>query len=402
MAKTQTVKFKQTVNAPAAQVYRAFTNSTALREWMCDGATTDARKGGRLCLWWNDGYLTSGEFTALRPDKKIAFTWRGKDEPEASQVQVSLTEKNGSTIVKVAHSGIGTGKAWAKTLKEMTAAWPYSLENLASVLGSGPDLRIALRPMLGITIDTFDAGTAKRLGVPVTDGIRISGAVEGMGARAAGLQKDDVIIGLGGKKVTGTTLAGALQGRRGGDTVPVVFYRGQEKHKVAMELSRRPLPEIPATAGELAEAIRKIDAELDVELASCFEGVTEEEASFKLAPGEWSAKDVVAHLLAGERDLHSPVTEAIDGIARSYDGFVSNIEARHTAIMAAFPTAQAMLEEYRRNQTETAALLAALPPEFIARKGSYWSLAFGFLQPPFHNREHFKQIRAAIEAARKR
>lgn len=402
MPKTQSFKFKQTVNAPAAQVYRAFTNSTALREWMCDGATADARKGGRLCLWWNDGYLASGEFTTLTPGKKAVFTWRGRGEPDATKVQVSLAEKNGSTVVTVTHSGFGSGKAWAKMIKEMTAAWLYSLENLTSVLGSGPDLRITTRPMLGIMVDAFDAEVAKKLGVPVADGVRLSNAVEGMGAKAAGLQKDDVIVSLGGKKVSGTTLAGALQGRRGGDTVPVVFYRGKEKQKVAMELSRRPLPEIPATPGELADAIRKMDAELDVELAKCFEGVTEEEASFKPTPTEWSAKDVVAHLLAGERDLHSGVTEAIDGIARSYDAFGGNVEARHTAIMAAFPTAQAMLEEYRRNQTETAALLAALPPEFVARKGSYWSLAFGLLQPPFHNHEHFNQIRAAIEAARKK
>jgi uncharacterized protein YndB with AHSA1/START domain len=402
MAKTQTAKFKQTVNAPAAQVYRAFTNSTAIREWMCDGATADVRKGGRLYVWWNDGYTASGEFTALTPGKKVAFTWRGRGEPDATKVQVSLAEKNGSTVVTVTHSGFGSGKAWAKAVKELTSGWEYAMENLASVLGSGPDLRIATRPMLGITVDAFDAEIAKKLGVPVADGVRLSGALEGMGAKAAGLQKDDVIVSLGGKKVTGNTLAVALQGRRGGDTVPVVFYRGQEKHKVMMQLSRRPLPEIPATAGELAEALRKIYAELDVELARCFEGVTEEEASFKPTPNEWSAKDVVAHLLAGERDGHSFITESIDGIARWYDGFGSNVEARHTAIMTAYPTVQAMLEEYRRNQAETVALLAALPPEFVARKGSYWSLAFGLLQPPFHNHDHFAQIRAAIEAARKK
>ncbi len=402
MPKTQTFKFKQTVNAPAAQVYRAFTNSTAIREWLSDGATADARKGGRLYLWWNDGYTAGGEFTTLTPGKKVAFTWRGRGEPEATKVQVSLAEKNGSTVVTVTHSGFGAGKAWARMIKEMTAAWLYSLENLASVLGSGPDLRITTRPMLGIMVDAFDAEVAKKLGVPVADGLRLSGTLEGMGARAAGLQNDDVIVSLGGKKVTGNTLAVALQGRRGGDTVPVVFYRGQEKHKVMMQLSRRPLPEIPATPGELADAIRKIDAELDVELAKCFEGVTEEEASFKPTPEEWSAKDVVAHLLSGERDNHAFVTEAIDGVARWYDGFGSNIQARHTAVMAAYPTVQAMLEEYRRNQTETAALLAALPPEFVARKGAYWQIAFNFLQPPFHNHEHFNQIRAAIEAARKR
>jgi hypothetical protein len=315
---------------------------------------------------------------------------------------VSLTEKNGSTVVTVTHSGFGSGKAWAKAVKGLTGGWEYAMENLASVLGSGPDLRITTRPMLGILVDAFDAEIAKKIGVPVADGVRLSNTVEGMGARAAGLQRDDVIVSLGGKKVRGATLAGALQGRRGGDTVPVVFYRGKEKRKVMMELSRRPLPEIPATPGELAEAVRKMYAELDVELAKCLEGVTEEEASFKFTPEEWSAKDVVAHLLAGERDGHSYLAEAITGVARWYDGFGDNVQARHTATIAAYPTVQAMLEEYRRNEIETVALLAALPPEFMARKGAYWQIAYNFLQPPFHNHEHFNQIRAAIEVARKK
>ncbi|MEK7326216.1 MAG: hypothetical protein AAB217_13250, partial [Chloroflexota bacterium] len=79
-----------------------------------------------------------------------------------------------------------------------------------------------------------------------------------------------------------------------------------------------------------------------------------------------------------------------------------NVAARHTAGIAAYPTVPALLASSRRTELETGALMAALPPEFVARKGSYWSLAFGFLQPPFHNHEHFNQIRAAIEAARKK
>jgi len=47
-----------------------------------------------------------------------------------------------------------------------------------------------------------------------------------------------------------------------------------------------------------------------------------------------------------------------------------------------------------------ATLLAALPPEFVARKGSYWRLGHNLLQLSRHTREHIGQIRAAIESAR--
>jgi uncharacterized protein YndB with AHSA1/START domain len=35
-------------------VYRAFTNSTALREWLCDTATVSPRLGGGFTAW--NGY----------------------------------------------------------------------------------------------------------------------------------------------------------------------------------------------------------------------------------------------------------------------------------------------------------------------------------------------------------
>ena len=55
----------------------------------------------------------------------------------------------------------------------------------------------------------------------------------------------------------------------------------------------------------------------------------------------------------------------------------------------------------KRHEAETVAMLAALPPEFMAHKGSFWRLAFITLGSPEHFQTHLGQIRAAIEAARK-
>ncbi len=399
---TQVLKFKQRVNAPPAQVYRAFTNSTALREWLCDAAQADGRKGGRVHLWWNAGHYATGEFTSLVPDKKVVFTWRGPSDPAATNVQVSLVARDGRTLVTLTHSGVGRGRAWAATAEGFKREWPRSLENLKSVLESGRDLRFTLRPMLGIQVDTFDAETANKLGVPVKEGIRLGGVLEGMGASTAGLQADDVIVNVGGKKTHGwPALANALQAHRAGDEVKVAFYRGGDKRTVVMKLSGRPIDEPPATATELAEAVHKMHAEFDAQLAAVFEGVSEEEASHEPGPGEWSAKDVVCHLLAGERDTHTWIIDLLGGEERWSDGWAGNIRTRHVGILAAFPTVPALLEELKRNEMETAAMLAALPEEFVARKGSFWRLAYGILDSPSHNTGHLDQIRAAIASARK-
>lgn len=400
---TQVLKFKRTVNAPPAEVYRAFTNATALREWLCDAAQADPRKGGRVHLWWNVGYYTTGEYTALVPNRKVAFTWRGRSDPDATSVQVSLAAKNGATRVTLAHAGVGAGKAWAATAQGLAHEWAKNLENLQSVLEAGHDLRLTLRPLLGISIGEFSAEIATRLGVPVREGLRLDGVVEGLGAHVAGLQKDDVIVSLAGKKVAGwPTMAAALRAHRAGDEVKVVFYRGAEKRAVAMKLSPRPMPEVPAAAAALAEAVRKQYSEVDLELARCFERVSEDEAARRPAPGEWSAKEIIAHLIIGERDTHAWIAELIGGQERWSDSFIGNDLSRHSATAAVYAILPALLEELKRNEAETVAMLTALPPEFVARKGSYWRLGYSLLSLADHTREHFGQIRAAIEAARKR
>ena len=67
---SQTLSFKQLVKTSPENAYRAFTNATDLRRWLCNVATVVPRPGGRLYMWWNSGYYTSGEF-------KIAENFRG-------------------------------------------------------------------------------------------------------------------------------------------------------------------------------------------------------------------------------------------------------------------------------------------------------------------------------------
>lgn len=402
MAKTQTLVFKRTLAAKAADIYRAWTNSTIVREWFCDFAFLDVQKGGRLCFSWNDGYQAMGEFTSVIPDKKLAFTWLGRGEPVATNVQIGLAEKKGQTTVTVSHSGLGTGKPWAKAVKGLTASWQTALDNLQAAMETGEDQRISLRPMLGIALDSFDADVAKKLGVPVTAGVRLSGTLAGMGAEAAGLQKDDVVVSLAGKKVTGNSLGAALRGRKGGETVPVKFYRGSQLHTVQMLLSKRPLPAIPATPAQLAAEVQKIHDQVNGELDKVLEGVSEAEASVRPAADEWSVKEVLCHLIIGERGTQSFIAEQLDGHARQYDSFGGNIDAPHTALLAVHSTAKELQAEFKRARRETVALLAAIPAAFLERKSSWWTLCFGNLQPPIHDLAHVTQMRVAIQAARKK
>ena len=400
---TETLEFVRVLNAPAALVYRAFTNSSTLREWFCDAALADPRPDGRLYFWWNSGYYASGEFTAVTKETHIAFTWYGRNEPAPTQVAIALAAEGDGTRITLTHSGLGAGEAWIETSNQFQRGWELGLENLASLLETGQDQRFVRRPMLGVTVGEFDSDLAARLGVPVTKGIRLDGVIDGMGAKAAGLQQDDVIVGIGGSDVVDwASLTAALQDRQADDEVEVAFYRGAERQSTTMVLSRRPLPELPATAQDLSDAVCHLYDELDAELEELFQGVSEEAALFRPAPEAWSAKETLAHLIASERWLHGWVTDMIGGNEPWYDDWGGNVPARHAAVLAVYPTVVALLEELKRCELETVALLAALPPEFVARKGSYTRLGYHMLESPgMHPRQHLEQIRDALKAAKR-
>lgn len=401
---TSTLKFNQTVKAEPKVVYRAFTNSTDLTNWLANVSTTSPQEGGRLYLWWTSGYYTSGEYTHLIPKEKVAFTWRGRGEPGATEVEVKLTSQKGATLVELEHRGIGSGEGWEQVREEIEKGWQTGLENLASVLETGEDLRFTRRPMLGIIVDEFNEDIATEIGVPVTKGIRVGSPIEGMGAEAAGLEGNDIIVEMAGKPVTDfNSLSNALQTYRSGDTVPVVFYRGQEKKQLEMELSGRPIPEIPDTAEELAKAVEKNYQELGATLAEFFAEVSEEEASHKPSPEVWSAKENLAHLIHVERGWHTQIDEEISGHTGHYDDYGGNLDSRVQATLAVYPTSQDLLAGFTRTYAETVAFLVRLPDEFLSEhKGGYWSLAHNLLQSNFHFDGHLEQMRSAVEDAREK
>ena len=398
----RSIKLEQIVQAPVSLVYRAFTNSTALREWMGDYSTMDPRPGGRLYIWWHSGYYTSGEFIRLEPNKELVFTWHGRGEPRPTQVTVTLKPKRDKTLVRLVHRGFGTGKAWQNTSEVFTTEWSSSLQNLASVLGSGPDLRVTTRPMIGINISDFNAEIAQRLGIPVSVGIRLDGVVDGMGAQTAGLQKDDVLVEFAGYQLLDfSSLSTALTGKKAGDTIPVVPYRGAEKITTNLTLSGRPIPVIPPNPVDLSTEVGKAYTEIESQMAGFLRGVSEHEATFKPAPGEWSIKEVIVHLIHGERGWQNAISDIAGGQEASYDGYYGNLDARNQATLKAFPSLTELESEWKRLNTETVALLAYLPEELLQRKGSYWRLAYQCLNFPAHFFTHLEQMQAALQAARK-
>ena len=401
---TQTVKAERLVKASPAQVYFAFTHAIALTEWMCDFATLAPRPGGRMYLWWHGDFYSAGEYVSLEENKSVVFKWFARGEPAPSEVSVMLTEKDGGTLVSLAHT-VPDGEDWKKRAEGFKVEWDSTLPNLAQVLETGLDKRTFDRPMLGINISDFNAEIARAMGIPVKDGIRLDFLPEEMGAFKAGLRKDDVLVALGGQPITNDfgTLVLALQGKKGGDKVEVIFYRGPEKMTVTMELTKRPVPQIPWDAAGLAKAVRaKYDEGLSA-LEKAFTSASEAEADLEPATGEWSAKEILAHLIQTERHWLENLDDVVGGYPRLSDEWAGNSTIHARATVAAYKTARGLLDEMKRLADEMVAYAAALPAEFITRKASYFQVANMLLEGSLpHIASHIDQIQAAIASARKK
>jgi uncharacterized protein YndB with AHSA1/START domain len=395
-------KLEKFIQAPPAEVFVYFTNSTALKDWLCDLATVDPRPGGRLYMWWNGDYYTSGEYLVIEKDKSVSFSWFGREEPHATRVDVTLKNQKGGTLVRLIHRKIGKNQKWNEIGAEYEKQWAKGLENLASVLENGPDLRITNRPMLGIYTDIFNAGVAEKLSIPIKEGLRLGGVVEGLGAQKAGLQADDVIFEMNGLNITGAaTFASFIGNKLAGEIIEVTFYRCAEKITVKMTLSGRPIPPIPASGIELSKQIEPTYIRFENEIETLLNDTSDLESTKKPAPSEWSVNEVLAHLIHSELGWQNLVTEIMGGHESFSDDWGGNIQAYIDAIVSVFPTKTELFKQLKIHDAVTLKLLANIPQEFLTHKGRFWKLAFQANQNPYHLQTHLEQMKAAIHASRK-
>ncbi len=407
MAEPLVLKFARSVNAPAAEAFRAFTHATALRDWLSNAALTDPRHGGYLYLHWNDGYSVRGNYTAFEPPNRLAFTWDGSPDPGIEAVSVHFeAEESGIRVVLEITLPDDTPE-WQRIAAEVNREWTDALENLQSFLEDGIDLRIARRPRLGILYDEFTAEKARRLGVPVTEGILLAGTAENSGAQAAGLRKDDVLVSLNGVKLAApSSFDAALNGLKAGDQPLVEYYRGAELRSVPLELGHFPIPDLPSSPAELAGKMTAEYRRLNESIRSLVAGLSEEQAE-KHPDGagkEWSVKELVAHFVLCERDIQSWVAGMLrDNVIEDSLEFRPNMDERIDALVARLGTLPAVLDELALAEGETLALLAALPGWFTERRKHLYRRVCEWVSGSFSGhfeQEHADQFKAAVAAAK--
>jgi hypothetical protein len=390
----QAVQISRMMDTNPALAHRMFLTDVAFREWLSDSAYVQPRDGGRVFLSWNSGFAVIGTYESREKDQPVVFTWQVVGEADVSRITAAFDAVDGGTRVTVTHDGPSAGPDG----RDPQQGWEKALDVLQAVTERGEDIRFTRRPMLGIMPGQFTESDAKRLGLEKAEGILLSGVLDNMGAKAAGLQKDDVIQKLDGKPTNDFEgLVRAIGEHVAGDTVDLEYWRGGV-HQEKLTFSKRDLHEVPSSSAELADKVAALFDELNAEMYEILKGVSEEEASHHPAEGEWSVKEILAHLAFQERDTQYYLTtlnsddEAIAAL--------QNIPARVKAFTTVHRTLDEVVAELIRGQKESVEYLRNLSPEFVAHTPTYVRYGRNVLDLAIHPHLHFDQIREAIAAAR--
>jgi uncharacterized protein YndB with AHSA1/START domain len=395
-APPQTLTFTRTIQAPAAQVYRSFTNRDDICDWLCPDADVRAEEGGYLFLMWRDGNHAYGKISKLKENEKLVLNWHGSHGDGISRVKVVLEEKDDRTALTLVHDNIADEAVAEQYQKD----WDRSLDNLKSILETGANLSITERVIMGIYAGPFNEEIAKSLGVPATQGVRVAGLVPGFSAEAAGLQVDDVVVEAAGKPLgDGYTIFNATEDKKPGDSLDVAYYRGKEKHSVTVTLKGYPIPPIPADFKGLADTLEKTFADLDKKLTNTLKDVPEEVADqTHVSTYDGNVRETLANLILGQRATREwLVSYTYPEGPRRTSMRVSPTKVK--AVLAVHPTLPDLLAELRRNWTEIVTIARELPEELLARKNYLWWITFEIDPAQVVLNTTIDQLKATLAAA---
>ena len=138
----QVVRIERTFDAPAEDVFDAWTSEEVIRRWFKPGqgwgtpsADVDLRVGGTIRVVMRDpdgGEVgASGEYTLIERPNKLAFTWTFDDDPSNEQmIELEFTEQDGATTVLFVNSNISS----EKRRDSQYDGWAACLDNMQRVL----------------------------------------------------------------------------------------------------------------------------------------------------------------------------------------------------------------------------------------------------------------------------
>lgn len=397
---------EKNIAAPANLIYRAFTSSRGLREWLCDVSATNPTEGGYICLAWKSGFYATGHYTKLEPNRAISFSWIGRKEPDWTEVDVTINplNDNGTYNVKVVHKGVGTAPEWETARSEIIKGWQSGIENLKEVLEDGRDLRRMNRPMVGIfplDFSIYKETARESWDVPVDYGVLVLNVVPGFGAEKAGIKADDVIVSFDGKKVENiASMFALIPDYAAGDRISITVYRGKDQHTFDVDTTPQLFESLPSSSEVLAKEVESNTTKLLEKFDNALAGVSEEEAAFSPGPEQWSAKETLVECILHERDIQNWINYLVTDQDCFCEGMPVHGLFQIRATLTIYPKLSDLMAELHRSFRETVACVALIDQKFAQKKASFWRISYELMEKVIGYEEFIRHIENTINLAK--
>lgn len=140
---TQVVRIERTFDAPAEDVFDAWTSPEVIGRWFKPregwqeaSAEVDLRVGGRVRVVMRDPdgepVAAGGEYTLIERPHRLAFTWTFDDAPSNQQmIELEFTERDGITTVLFVNSDISEERREAQD-----EGWRTCFDEIGRLLAS--------------------------------------------------------------------------------------------------------------------------------------------------------------------------------------------------------------------------------------------------------------------------
>jgi len=158
------------------------------------------------------------------------------------QTDASINPGNsGGALVNLRGELVGINSAIiSRTGGNVGIGFAVPTEIASSIMRQILDFGEVRRGLLGVSIADVNAEVAEALNSSVTSGALITRVEPGSAAEDAGLQVDDIIVGVNDKKIAGAAeLRNTIGLMRSGDDVEIEYFRDNDKRKTSTALGQQ-------------------------------------------------------------------------------------------------------------------------------------------------------------------
>ncbi len=380
------------LRARPERIFPALCRAALLEDWLAERALAEPHPGGRFALLAPQVPVIFGTFEELSEPRRAVWHLAAPPWVDHAHLVMQLQPEKDET-----HLEVTLEEASGEGVQSLVDFLGEGFRNLKSVYETGIDLRESRRGVLGIVVEET---TTPQEG----PGVAIRGVLPRSPAAQAGLQPGDLLTGINHQSLDSWhRLKEILASLRAGQEVELHLLRSGKPLTLKVILGAPDTLDLPQTPEELRERVRQLHQELLHQITEILTGVTDQVAMSHHGEIRWSIKEILAHLIVAERQLHQDVSLTVVGAGSvDLDADPLALEMRLRAILTTHPQIQDLLDELRRDFRESEVLLEGLRLEDLPHPGRFRRIARTVLEYHYHALDHVEQLhrlRASLESA---